>query len=92
MKRTGFFLAAAFCVLMASTLAHAQSENDVVINEFVVNPITGKEYVELLVAKPGGVNMQGWTLSDVGTRAGSTNATEGDVTLPSSASYLSRVP
>ncbi len=70
----------------------AASEDDVIINEFVVNPATGKEYVELLVVAPGGVDMQGWTLSDVNTRAGATGTTEGDVTLPASAAYLSNVP
>src|SRR6185312_1618600 len=68
-----------------------QAEDDVVINEFTVNPAAGKEYVELLVTKPGGVNIQGWTLSDVGTRAGATAATEGDLTLPV-APYLANVP
>jgi hypothetical protein len=75
----------------SSQIAFAQAEDDVVVNEFVVNPTTGKEYIELLVTKPGGVNMQGWTISDVGTRAGATAATEGDVTLPAAA-YLANVP
>ena len=70
----------------------AASENAVVINEFVVNPTTGKEYVELLVTAPGGVDMQGWTISDVSSRAGTTSATEGDISLPASAAYLSSVP
>jgi hypothetical protein len=75
----------------SSQVAYAQAEDDVVINEFVINPTTGKEYIELLVTKPGGVNMQGWTISDVGTRAGATSTTEGDVTLPAAA-YLANVP
>lgn len=68
------------------------NEDDVIINEFVVNPTSGKEYVELLVTRPGGADLRGWTLSDVGTRTGSTTTTEGDVTLSSSASFLSCVP
>src|SRR6185436_4792821 len=91
MKKLGFVLAAVFCLFVAGPVTRAQSEDDVVISEFSVNPSAGKEYVELLVTKPGGVNMQGWTLSDVGTRAGATAATEGDVTLPA-ASYLANVP
>jgi hypothetical protein len=75
----------------SSQAAYAQAEDDVVVNEFVINPTTGKEYIELLVTKPGVVNMQGWTISDVGTRAGATSATEGDVTLPAAA-YLANVP
>jgi hypothetical protein len=75
----------------SSQVAFAQAEDDVVVNEFVVNPTTGKEYIELLVVKPGGVNMQGWTISDVSTRAGATGTTEGDVTLPAAA-YLANVP
>lgn len=69
----------------------AQTEDDVVINEFVVNPTTGKEYVELLVVAST-VDLQGWTISDVGTRTGTTGTTEGDFTLPTSASYLASVP
>ncbi|HXF04958.1 MAG TPA: hypothetical protein VNM72_06035 [Blastocatellia bacterium] len=68
------------------------NEDDVIINEFVVNPTSGKEYVELLVVRPGGADLRGWTLSDVGTRAGSPSGAEGDVTLPSSASFLGCVP
>lgn len=94
--RKFYFLALATLVLgfafSSSQVAFAQAEDDVVINEFSVNPTTGKEYVELLVVKPGGVNMQGWTLSDVGTRAGATGATEGDFTLPPAAAYLANVP
>src|SRR6185436_13329998 len=77
MKRLAYFVAAAFCLFLVNGAALAQAEDDVVVNEFSVNPATGKEYVELLVTKPGGINMQGWTLSDVGTRAGATAATEG---------------
>ena len=66
-------------------------EDIVVINEFVVNPTTGREYVELLVVAPGGVDMRGFVLSDVNGRAGTPGATEGDITLPSDA-YLSHVP
>jgi hypothetical protein len=79
-------------VFSSSQVAFAQAEDDVVVNEFVVNPATGKEYIELLVTNPAGVNMQGWTISDVGTRAGATSATEGDVTLPAAAAYLANVP
>jgi predicted extracellular nuclease len=77
--------------LAAPAPALAQAEDDVVINEFTVNPTAGKEYVELLVTRPGGVNMQGWTLSDVGP-TGSPGATEGDLTLPATAAYLASVP
>jgi hypothetical protein len=62
-----------------------------VINEFVVNPTSGKEYVELLVTAPGGADLRGFTISDVGTRTGTTSTTEGDVTLGQD-SYLSNVP
>lgn len=72
-----------------SLSAFSQIEDDVVINEFVVNPTSGKEYVELLVVSDN-VNLQGWTLSDVATQGGSTSATEGDFTLPS-APYLASV-
>jgi hypothetical protein len=84
------FLVSSLFLLNLTVLA--QTEDDVVINEFTVNPTAGKEYVELLVTNPAGVNMQGWTLSDVGTRAGATGATEGDFTLPAVAAYLANVP
>ncbi len=91
-----FYIALSTLVLgfafSSSQVAFAQVEDDVVINEFVVNPTTGKEYIELLVTKPGGINMQGWTISDVGTRAGATSGTEGDFTLPATATYLANVP
>jgi hypothetical protein len=92
MKRAFYVLAVALCMTLMSGAALAQAEDDVVINEFSVNPTAGKEYVELLVTKPGGINMQGWTLSDVSTRAGGTAATEGDLTLPAAGSYLANVP
>ncbi|HEY9403733.1 MAG TPA: hypothetical protein VIQ24_13800 [Pyrinomonadaceae bacterium] len=82
-----------------SQVAYAQedvppAEDDVVINEFVVNPAAGKEYIELLVTKPGGVNMQGWTISDVSSRTAAAGAggSEGDFILPASAPYLANVP
>jgi hypothetical protein len=79
-------------VFSTSQVAYAQAEDDVVVNEFVVNPAAGKEYIELLVTNPAGVNMQGWTISDVGTRAGAAGATEGDFILPAAATYLANVP
>lgn len=57
----------------------------------MVNPTTGKEYVEILVVAPGGADMRGYVLSDVNGRAAATSGTEGDITLPSD-SYLSQVP
>ncbi|MCX7610939.1 MAG: T9SS type A sorting domain-containing protein [Ignavibacterium sp.] len=79
-----FFL---FCF---SLINFAQSEDDVVINEFCVNPTTGKEYVELLVVADN-ADLRNWTLSDVASRTASTGTTEGDVTLPN-ASYLQSIP
>lgn len=67
------------------------AEDEVVINEFYVAGALGREYVELLVTKQGGVDLRGWTLSDVGTRAGSAASAEGDIILPND-SYLSSVP
>ncbi|HEY0321740.1 MAG TPA: FG-GAP-like repeat-containing protein [Pyrinomonadaceae bacterium] len=89
MISVAFVLSVAFS---AQKTAYAQAEDDVVINEFSVNSTAGKEYVELLVTNASGVNMQGWTLSDVGTRIAATSGTEGDITLPASASYLANVP
>ncbi len=66
------------------------SEDEIVINEFVVNPSSGEEFVELLVVA-NSVDMQGLTISDVETRTSLTDGTEGDIILPSSAFYLSNV-
>lgn len=63
---------------------------DVIINEFSVNS-SGKEFVELLVVKPGGVDMRGLRLSDVGTKAGAGGATEGHLDFPN-VTYLQNVP
>ncbi|MDP2208289.1 MAG: T9SS type A sorting domain-containing protein [Bacteroidota bacterium] len=63
---------------------------DVIINEFSVNA-SGKEFVELLVIKPGGVDMRGLRLSDVGTKAGAGGSTEGHLDFPD-VSYLQNVP
>ncbi len=64
---------------------------DIIINEFTVNNTTGKEFVELLVVKSGGVDMRGLRLSDVGTKGGAGGTTEGHLDFPN-ASYLSNVP
>lgn len=95
--KTKFYLSLFFLIgglFFTNIAVMAQAEDDVVINEFTVNPAvaSGREYVELLVTNPAGVNMQGWTLSDVGTRAGATAGTEGDFTLPAAAAYLANVP
>ena len=66
----------------------AQAPNDVIINEFLVNPTTGKEYVELLVVKDGGVSLQGYRISDVGTKGGAGGTFEGHLDFPAVASYL----
>jgi hypothetical protein len=94
LSRFAFLFTIAFVMLIAFSsekTAFAQAEDDVVINEFSVNPNVGKEYVELLVTNASGVNMQGWTLSDTSTRVVAAGATEGDVTLPAAA-YLANVP
>ena len=76
-------------LVISNTSAQAVAEDAVVINEFTVNPTTGREYVELLVTAPT-VDMRNWTLSDrslTGTPGGS----EGSITLPNQ-TYLSAVP
>jgi uncharacterized repeat protein (TIGR01451 family) len=62
-----------------------------VINEFVVNPTIGKEYVELLVTAPGGADLRGFVLSDVNGRTGTPGASEGDIILGQD-NFLSNVP
>jgi hypothetical protein len=87
-----FMIASMMVVAFSSRqTALAQAEDDVIINEFTVNSNVGREYVELLVTNPSGVNMQNWTISDTSTRAVAAGATEGDITLPAAA-YLANVP
>ena len=92
-QRTSFFAATILLVLIHAGFrtAWGQSENDVVINEFSINPLTGKEYVELLVVAPS-LSLQGWTVSDIGSRTGNAGSSEGDLTLPASAAWLQSVP
>lgn len=56
---------------------HAQSSNDVIINEFTVNPTTQKEFVELLVTKPTGIDMRLWELTDLGSATSNSSNSEG---------------
>jgi hypothetical protein len=57
-----------------SQVAFAHVKDDAAINEFVVNPTTGKEYIELPATNHARVNMQGKTISSVSTRAEATGA------------------
>jgi hypothetical protein len=84
---------AAFVVILAAgaACALAQGEDDVIINEFTVNPSTGKEYVELLVVAPV-ADLRGWTLSDVFSRTQATGTTEGDITFTAALAVLAAVP
>ncbi len=89
-----FFLVVCAVSLFTSTAEAQLTQNDVIINEFVVNPTSPgsmKEYVELLVVKSGGVDLRGYRLSDVGTKGGAGGATEGHLDFPNQ-SYLSNLP
>ncbi|MDI6779656.1 MAG: hypothetical protein QME25_05625, partial [Bacteroidota bacterium] len=78
-------------ILVIPGLAFSQIvPGDIIINEFAVNS-SGKEFVELLVVKPGGVDMRGLRLSDVSTKAGAGSTTEGHLDFPD-VTYLSNVP
>lgn len=72
---------------LAVAALHAQTPNDVIVNEILIGSSAGlKDAVELLVLKPGGVDMRNWTLAD-----GGSPTIEGRIKLPSD-SYLSAVP
>jgi hypothetical protein len=78
-------------ILVIPGLAFSQiAPGDIIINEFAVN-CSGKEFVELLVVKSGGVDMRGLRLSDVSTKAGAGSTTEGHLDFPD-VSYLQNVP
>jgi hypothetical protein len=59
-------------------------QNDVIINEFLPNAQSadGKEYVELLVTSSNPVDISGFRLSDVSTKAGAGGTTEGHLDFP----------
>ncbi|MFN0157171.1 MAG: FlgD immunoglobulin-like domain containing protein [Bacteroidota bacterium] len=82
------FLAA---MLMATVVpsAFGQVYNDVIINEFAVNPASGdgKEFVELLVTKLGGLDMRNWALSDLSTKGPAGAGTEGRLIIPNTALF-----
>lgn len=80
-----------FLEIPAHYLFAQNSLNDVIINEFIANPATGKEWVELLVVKVGGVDMRNWRITDLSGPAASPSTTEGVLTFPN-ANYLSSVP
>jgi hypothetical protein len=75
---------------MQQQLQAQLTQNDVIINEFVPNISVGKEYVELLVVKSGGVDLRGCRLSDVGSKGGAVSTTEGHLDFPNE-SYLSNL-
>ncbi len=77
--------------LQGSNLLAQNFYNDVIVNEFSVNPAAGKEWVELLVVKPGGVDMRNWQITDLGGPTAPPTATEGTLIFPN-ANYLTSVP
>jgi hypothetical protein len=75
-----------FAFLVVAVLCHvsAQEPAAVIINELGNSGTkkalyTGGEYIELLVVKPGGVNMGGWYLTDIGSPTGTAKETEGAI-------------
>jgi hypothetical protein len=83
---------AAFFVLFWGTLFAQIGQNDVIINEFIVNPYNGKEWVELLVTKHGGgISLNNWVLTDVSSRTAAGSGTEGHLYFPNQ-SYLNLIP
>ncbi len=84
-------LMGAMGLMLAITSAFSQTEDMVVVNEIVLQPATGKEYVELLVLQ-NAVDLRGWTVSDCNNRSERPTSFHGDITLPSFASYLANVP
>lgn len=81
-----------FFLLSFPSLCFAQNlPNDVIINEFIANPTVGKEWIELLVVKPGGVDMRNWRITDLGGPTSAPSATEGVLTFPNT-NYLANVP
>lgn len=85
------FFILVFVFVQAHRLAAQSALNDVIMNEFVVNPQVGKEWVELLVTKNGGVDMRNWRITDLSSPGGTPGAAEGILTFPD-APYLASVP
>jgi len=90
---TRFTLLLSFVLTIASFTTAQVQQNDVIINEFLVNPVSadGKEYVELLVTSSTPVDMRGWRLTDVSSKTTATGATEGHLDFPMQ-SYLQDLP
>lgn len=78
-----------FAALQGSNLLAQNSPNDVIINEFIVNPTAGKEWVELLVVRDS-VDMRNWRITDLRGPAITPDATEGVLIFPN-ANYLTSV-
>lgn len=75
---------------IGSAVIVAQTENDVIINE-ILNGSLYRDAVELLVLKPGGVDMRGWTITDMSTPSTSPSTTEGYCVFPQNP-FLQNVP
>ncbi len=85
-----FCMATVFCMgWVIQSPVFSQSENDVIINE-ILHGATYKDAVELLVIKPGGVDMRGWILTDLFSPTATLSTSEGTLTLPQNP-FLSNV-
>ena len=91
MKRIFLFLKICLCNLFLFTILFSQTpQNSIIINEFTVNPTSGKEYVELLTVVSN-VSISGFRLSDEGTKGANGTTTEGHISFLSQP-YLNNLP
>lgn len=88
--RWKIFLVLIILLGLNNRFVRAQSPNDVIINE-ILNGSVYKDAVELLVVKSGGVDMRGWTITDLTSPVTTPNTTEGYCTLPANP-FLQNVP
>lgn len=77
--------------------ALARTDGGVIINEIgnagtKKSMYTGGEYVELLITKPGGVTLAGWSLTDLSSPSGTWKENEGSVKFSESDSSVFRQP
>lgn len=80
-----------FCISgLLQSPVFSQSGNDVIINEILVGS-SFKHAVELMVTKPGGVDMRGWALTDLNNPTVTPTTSEGILLFPQNP-FLSSVP
>lgn len=76
LKASVFITATAFAIggfFVSTNTARAANEGDVIINEFVSNPLSGNEWVELFNNTEDPIDLDGWKIKELTTPNGTPN-------------------